>query len=817
MDENVDGSVSGTSGRSLSIACANSCKAKYWSNESITLDELKQKLQNPIITAETTDEYKNMSTADRTTAKDHGGFVAGVLKDGRRKIGNVVSRSMITLDADHLRKEFLDGFEQMVPYEAVLYSTHSSTPSEPRARILLPLTRNITSEEYNAVSRYLAEQFGMDQFDECSFRPNQMMYWPSTPKDCCSYIFKEANGAWLDPDQVLSVHPEWMDPTKLPRSGEEKKNGNPARKTVKDPLEKEGPVGLFNNAYFPISKAVDKYLSNVYELSVDGRRYRYIPSDSLAGVEILGGGKFLYSHHSTDPAGLRLCNAFDIVRIHLFGDDDPKKSFAEMMELVSNDEEVKLLALDMKNQEVEDDFGNVSPGGNSPPGGSPPGNHPPANSSPPGGSGDWRKKLKYNSKTMTLLNSLQNISLILKHDPALNNIVFNQLADGIEIVGPVPWKHPSKFWRDADDAQLVSYIDSKYGSFSQRNYEIAITKVVDDRSYHPIRNMFEALPPWDGIPRVETLLVDYLGADDNEYVHTVTRKILAAAYLRVYHPGIKFDYIVVLNGPQGIGKSTLIQKLGMEWFCDSLAISDMNDKTAAEKLQGFWIHEIGEMAGMKKADIEKVKAFVSRSDDKYRASFGRRVTPHPRQCVFFGTTNSENGYLRDITGNRRFWNVKVTGDGLFKPWEIDQNEINMIWAEAKLIAEAGEELFLSADLEQFAQEEQRLAMESDDREGLVRAYLERKIPADFYTWDEYKRRNYCQNPDDPTLPQGVMLRQWTSNIEIFVECLGGWKNDIKPSDSYAITAIMMRIEGWEKTSERYRDKCYGQQRVYRRV
>lgn len=132
------------------------------------------------------------------------------------------------------------------------------------------------------------------------------------------------------------------------------------------------------------------------------------------------------------------------------------------------------------------------------------------------------------------------------------------------------------------------------------------------------------------MPRVDTLFIDYLGAEDNDYVRAVCRKIMCATYMRVYHPGIKFDYLPVFSGAQGIGKSTFISNLGMEWFSDSLTLSDMNDKTAAEKLQGYWIHEIGELAGMKKADLDKVKAFVSRCDDKYRASFGRRVTPHPR-------------------------------------------------------------------------------------------------------------------------------------------------------------------------------------------
>uniref|UniRef100_UPI003FEE30FE MobV family relaxase n=1 Tax=Gemmiger formicilis TaxID=745368 RepID=UPI003FEE30FE len=362
----------------------------------------------------------------------------------------------------------------------------------------------------------------------------------------------------------------------------------------------------------------------------------------------------------------------------------------------------------------------------------------------------------------------------------------------------------------------ICYVDACYGSFSQRNYDVAVTKAADDRSYHPIKDYFESLPVWDEIPRVDTVLIDYLGAQDNEYVRAVTRKALCAAYMRIYHPGIKFDYITVLNGEQGIGKSTLIAKLGMEWFADSLTLSDMNDKTAAEKLQGYWIHEIGEMAGMRKADLEKVKAFVSRCDDKYRASFGRRVTPHPRQCIFFGTTNSENGYLRDITGNRRFWNVRVPGTGRMKPWDLTQEIIDQIWAEVIVLAKGGEELFLSHELEEYAKKEQSEAMERDDREGLVARYLDMLLPETWDTMDVYQRREYVQDPDSPLNVKGTVRRETVSNIEIWCECFGKAKEDIKPSDSYALAAIMTRFGDWERTAKSVRLPIYGKQRVYQR-
>lgn len=776
--------------RKLNIAYGNNRQAKRWVNKTIGFDDLKERLRVTIRTTESAEEYAKMSRAQRDTAKDHGGFVAGVLKGGRRKADTVESRSMVALDGDRINANFLESYEALCPYTSVLYTTHSSTEENPRVRLVFPLTRDVTPEEFVAVSRYLAQMLGIDYFDECSYQPNQLMYWPSTPANG-SFVYKETDGPWLDPDAILGEHPEWTDPTRLPTSSRESKANTTAQQKVQDPLTKEGVVGLFNRTYYPISKALEAFLSDVYEPTDNESRWHLIASSSMAGVEIKE-DKFVYSHHAKDPAYLKMCNAFDIIRIHRFGDLDDKASYKAMCEFAMEQDEVKMLAASERTAGAETDFSG-------------------------GEDIDWQKHLQYEPRSMVLKNNLHNITLIMENDPNLRGIVFNQLADGLEIKGEVPWKHPARFWRDADDAQLISFVDSHYGSFSERNYRIAVTKVTDDRSYHPIREMFESLPLWDKVRRAETVLIDYLGAEDNRYVRAVTRKSLCAAYMRVYYPGIKFDNMIVLNGAQGIGKSTLISALGGEWFSDGLALSDMNDKTAAEKLQGYWILEIGELAGMKKADIDKVKAFISRQDDKYRASFGRRVTPHPRQCVFFGTTNSENGYLRDITGNRRFWNVKVTGQGKCKPWEMTAELVQQIWAEVAEIARSGEKLYLDADLEAYARQEQREAMEQDDREGIVRNYLDMLLPDDWDSMDYYRRREYIRDIDDPTRSEGTMKRQTVSNIEIWCECFGKSKEEMRPSDSYAISAIMVRIEGWEKCGMRQMLPIYGRQRIYTRT
>ena len=775
--------------RDFKVAYGDSRQAKKWRNATITWDELRERLGHPLRTGETVDEYARMKSAGRSAAKDKGGFVAGELKDGLRKAANVVCRSMLTMDVDNAKPTFLDEYEALSPYTTFIYSTHSHTPEAPRLRLVVPLTRDITPDEYQAIARLFAGEQGIEQFDPCSFIPSQLMFWPTVSSDG-EYVFKEVEGTPLDPDAFLSRYPSWKDPASLPTLIKERPLHERSGKTAEDPLTKAGIVGTFCRAVGNIQNAIETYLGDVYE-PAGPNRYRYIPSSSMPGV-IVFEDKWVYSNHATDPAYHQECNAFDLIRIHKFWDEDEKRSFTAMSEWAAQQPEVSKLLLEEKQTTAAKDFSVED-------------------------DKDWRDGL-IRDKHGNILNNLHNIGLIMTYDPFMRKIVFNQLADGMEIKGELPWDHSeTNFWRDADDSQLIFYVDQNYGTFSQRNYDIAVTKCVDDRKYHPIKDYFSSLPAWDHIPRVDTLLIDYLGAADNPYVRAVTRKTLCAAVTRVYHPGTKFDTMLVLNGPQGIGKSTLIARLAMEWFSDSLTLSDMNDgKTAPEKLQGYWIHEIGEMAGMKKADLEKVKSFISRQDDKYRAAFGRRVTPHPRQCVFFGTTNAENGFLRDVTGNRRYWVVTTPGIGARKPWELDQETINQIWAETIRLVEEGEKLYLPADLEAMAKKEQSAAMESDEREGIVRLYLDTLLPEGWNKMDLYSRREFLRG-EDPTLPKGTIRRETVSNMEIWCECLGMPKESLKSSESYAIRSMMSRIEGWERTDQVVKNKLYGQQRVYKRV
>ena len=773
--------------RELNIATGSGCNAKKWVNRTITFDDLCDKLAVTSRTPERSAEYPHLQKADRDRIKDHGGFVGGYLKDGLRRRENVASRSMLTMDVDNATPDFFDRFMHENTLACCLYTTHSHRPEAPRMRILVPLSRDVTAEEYAALARYYAAQWGIDLFDECSFRPQQLMYWPTTSADG-EYIFRRLEGTLYDVDAFFAATPEWKDLTRLPLTSREDPLKDAAALRQADPLTKEGVIGAFCRTY-TVSQAIDKFLQEVYEPSLTAGRYDYIPAESSAGVVIYE-EKFAYSHHASDPAAGHLLNAFDLVRIHLFPDENEKASLDAMMQFASADENVRRTVAAERRQKAEQLFSGDAE------------------------ADDWQQQLEYDRRTMTLKNTLQNVTLILQNDPSLRGIVFNELLDGMEITGQVPWQHQSRYWRDADDAQLISYIDSHYGSFSDRHYDVAVTKVADDRSYHPIRNYIASLPPWDGVKRLETLLIDYLGAEDTEYVRAVTRKTLCAAILRVRDPGIKFDTMPVLNGPQGIGKSTLIAKLGGQWFSDSLSLNDTKDKTAAEKLQGYWIIEIGELAGMRKAEVETLRSFISRQNDIYRASFGRRATPHPRQCVFFGTTNAESGYLRDICGNRRFWPVRTPGGGRKSVFTLSQEEVDQIWAEALCCVNAGEQLFLDARLEALAGAEQRDAMETDDREGIVKEYLDVLLPVDWPQKDLFDRRNYLSGAFSAG-EAGTRCRDTVCCIEIWCEAFGKDRANLKRSDSNELIAILLKL-GWQRKPKKERIAIYGPQFLFTR-
>ena len=788
----------------MRIAVGNSRMDKKWKNKDMSWDDFKQKCSQTIRTTETVAEYRKMSKPAQDNAKDVGGFVGGALKQGKRKNGFVDGRSMLTLDLDHAVPEVWDAVTMLFDFKCLMYSTHKHTPEAPRVRLIIPLSREVSAEEYAPVSRMVAKDIGMEMVDDTCHEAARLMYWPSTSSDGV-FLFESQDGPMLNPDDILARYKDWHDTSEWPMSSRQSEIVKRTIAKQADPLEKEGMVGAFCRAY-SIQEAIDTFIPDIYKPSAMAGRYDYIPADSSAGVVIYD-DKFAYSHHATDPACGQLMNAFDVVRIHKYGalddkakpDTAPSKmpSFKAMVDFAIKDEKVKLQLAKERELQAADDFDD-------------------------GNDVNWQTKLELD-KNGGISESLTNFVTILRYDQRLHEIAYNEHSCGISIRDAelLPWDQLKPGWSDADLASLTAYLDRVYHIFSPSKLKNALLTITAERSFHPIKEYLEGLPAWDGKKRLETLLIDYLGAEDSSYVRAVTRKTLVAAVARVYEPGIKFDTVLVLSGPQGIGKSMFFAKLGGIWFSDSLTISDMRDKTGAEKLQGFWIMEIGEMNGIKKVEVETVKSFASRQDDKFRVAYGTVVESHPRQCVICGTSNSQH-FLRDVTGNRRFWPVQVTGECSLHPWNMDKPLLEQIWAEALTLYNAGEELILKGNDAEMAAEKQQEALENDDREGLVREYLDKLLPADWAKLSLSEKRMYLAGDEFTTQNRaGVAPRDKVCNLEIWAECFGREPANIRKQDSYELNAIMAKLDGWKRydgnKSGKLSFKDYGSQIAYVRT
>lgn len=773
----------------MKIAIGNSRMDKKWKNKELSWADFKGAVRTTKRTTETVSEFRKLSKPQQDAIKDIGGFVGGALREGKRRNGYVLCRSLLTLDMDYATPGVWDQIEALYDWACCIYSTHKHTPEAPRLRLIIPLAREVSEDEYPALGRMVASDIGIDAFDDTTYEPSRLMYWPSTPADG-EFFFQEKDGEFLDPDQYLTRYADWRDCAIWPTSKRQSEVMHKQIAKQADPLAKNGVTGAFCRAY-PIVDAMETFLADIYEPAAMPGRFDYKPADSSAGVVIYD-DKFAYSHHATDPICGKLLNAFDLVRLHKFGDLEEKTSFKAMADFAVKDARVKAQLAEERRVQAEMDFADEK---------------------------NWQNQLEL-EKSGEVKDTLTNISIILRCDPALKPIVFNQFKSMIDVVGELPWPQVKPGWSDTDIACAKLYFERNYGIWSPAKFKDALLGVVSaERLYHPIKEYLGSLQ-WDGKERLDTLLIDYLGAEDTPYVRAVTRKTLVAAVARIYRPGIKFDSILVLNGAQGIGKSTFFSRLGGKWYSDSLAISDMKDKTAPEKLQGYWILELGELAGIKKLDVETVKSFITRVDDKYRQSYGVTVESHPRSCIIVGTTNSDGGFLRDITGNRRFWPVRVTGAGKNRAWDLA--EVDQIWAEAIERYRSGEELFLKGSLAEEAITQQRDAIESDDREGLVTEYLDALLPEEWDKLDLYARRNFLGGSEfGGEVRIGTVRREQVCIMEIWCECFDKNREAIKKSDSYEIEGILNRIGGWTKFTGNKTGKknlaLYGPQRIFVRV
>lgn len=784
----------------LSIAVGLNVSSKIWKNTKITWSKLVQKLATPVVTAETYKQFINATKEEQGKIKDVGGFVGGFLTNGRRDKTNVLYRQLITLDIDFSHENFWWDFTMLFGCAAIIHSTHKSCPEKPRHRLIIPLNREVSQEEYQAIARKVAGDLNIDLFDQSTFDVNRLMFWPSVSSDM-EYYFEFQDGPFLSADYILGLYNDWHDTSEWPTATDSTDVIMQAIKKQEDPEDKKGIIGVFCRTY-TIQEAIETFLSDIYEKAGEDR-YTYIKGSTAAGL-IIYEDKFAYSHHGTDPAGGRLCNAFDLVRIHKFGhldtgkekEDKDKKSFKAMEEFASKDANTKKHIAEEKFAEAKFEFADEAMAEA----------HEEYDTS-------WTKELDVNTKG-EYENSANNLNIIFEKDQFLKGVFKLNIFDNKRYVTrSLPWRKVDTIepLRDVDYSGVRNYIECVYGIVSSQKVDDALALELERKKFHPVREYLQA-QKWDGIERVNTLLIDYFGAEDNAYTRAAIRKMLCAAAARVFEPGVKFDTALILVGDQGTYKSTFVKKLGMDWFSDTF--TTVQGKESFEQIQGAWLIEMAELSGLKKAEVESIKHYISKRDDMFRPAYGRTVETYKRQCVFFGTTNNKD-FLRDPTGNRRFMPIDVRPEYITKSVadDLTQKEVDQIWAEAYQLYLAKEPLYLVGDEDIIAKIEQHKHSEMDERKGIIEEYLNKKFPEDWDKMDLYDRRRWL---DDPLSKNGSIQKDFVCVAEIWCECLGKEKNDMSRYNTRDINEILRSLSEWEAITSTKNFSLYGKQKYYKR-
>lgn len=793
--------------RRITITTGASRRATQWLPQTLMLSEFYTRLSLPERGEETLAEYMALSKGQQDDLKDKGGFVGGTLSGPRRKASAVTGRDLITLDLDNIPAGGTDAVLKRLESLGCgycVYSTRKHMPAAPRLRIIFPLDRTCTADEYEPLARKMADVIGMELADQTTFEAVRLMYWPSCCKDS-QYIYHYEDRPLLAVDGLLGTYENWRDITSWPALPGTAALARPAAKQG-DPLAKSGVVGAFCRTY-DIEAAMAAFLPGVYTpVDTMPGRYTFTGGSTTGGAVLYDSGKFLFSHHATDPCSGKLVNSFDMVRLHRFGDLDDDAapgtpvnrlpSYAAMSAAALKDDHVAGLLMDERWDKAKDAFTPVA--------------DPAAEEEDDGA---WRRPPLMEIDTQGKpMKSMKNLRTLLEHDPQLKGkLRLNLFSGRIDTVGTMPWKRPgtSATWNDDDAAQLRIYLEPFFGKLAKNDILDAVAATASDQAYHPVRDYLNGLS-WDGKARLDTLLIDYLGAADTAYTRAVTRKAFTAAVARVMTPGCKYDTMLVLVGGQGRHKSTLLARMGGEWFSDSLRT--FGDKDAMETIQGTWIDEVAEMQAMAKAEVDAVKMFLSKTNDYYRAAYGRYTADRPRQCVFFGTTNSKE-CLTDTTGSRRFWVVDIDQQGRCKNIFRDMaGERDQIWAEAVAYWRIGESLYLPPELEREARRIQEEHRARHPWEGIIADYLAREVPADWMKMDTAQREAFrCGG----LRYEGALEPMHRiCAVEIWCEALNRRKGDMTKRDTREINGLLENTAKWESVGVRDAGKPYGKQRCF---
>ena len=811
--------------KKISISIGASRWSMQWTQTTMLWSELCARLKTPVRTKETVEEYHKMKKAEQGKLKDIGGFVGGTLKGLQRKAINVTGRDLITLDLDAIKPGDTDNVVRTVDSLGMayaIYSTRSHTEHRPRLRVVVPTDRTMTVDEYEPIARKLASLIGIGMCDGTTFEASRLMYWPSCPKDA-QYVYVVGDKRFLSADGMLGLYDDWHDVRSWPQVPGHEASQRERQLLAKqgDPKTKHGIVGAFCRVY-GIREALDEYLPHAYT-TVEGSadRLTFATGSTVAGAVIYDDDQFLYSHHNTDPCGGQLVNAFDLVRLHKFHDlDETAKdgtpvhklpSYTAMSKLAMQDTavvaELNAARAQESAQNVFADLMQTEKKGKQE-----------LTDLNPNALTDveWMKTstLKYDDNGR-VKPTLDNMLKILVHDQALSGrIAFDRFASRYVAKGALPWNMQpgTRLWTDADDAGLRWYLENKYEVTGRDKVQDAMIMNAEQNGFNEVLDYLDSLT-WDGVPRLDTLFTDYLGAEDNVYTRAVARKSFTAAVARAFEPGCKYDTMPILIGRQGAGKSTLIRTMGKKWYADGL--STFEGKEAAENIQGKWIIEAGEMAGYTRAEENASKQFLSRQVDVFRQAYGRRTQEYPRRCVFFGSSNQYE-FLKDITGNRRFWPIDIEAQKPTKNVYVNlPGEVDQIWAEAVVRYKNGESLIIEDNEAalKIAETAREAHMESNSKQGLINEFLLQKVPKNWNTMSRTARRTFL-TMGSHTPDEDLEYRDRICAAEVWYECFGIDPSRMKKVDTREINQILMDSPYTEGKAKLMRFGEYGHQRGF---
>lgn len=780
------------------ISVGRSRTSKEWQRTEYLWSEFVERLRTPARTDETVEQYHALPKKEQGRLKDVGGFVGGTLKGLQRKAANVESRDLITLDLDAIAPGETQSVIRRIGDLGIayaVYSTRSHTEHHPRLRAIFPTDRSVTADEYEPIARKIASLIGIDLCDPTTFEASRLMFWPSCSKDAI-YVFSYEDKPFLSSDGILSTYEDWHDVRTWPQvPGANEAKERLALSKQSDPTKKTGIVGAFCRTY-DILGAIENYIPHAYEPTDSSDRLTFATGSTVAGAVLYDDNKFLYSHHATDPCSGQLVNAFDLIRLHKFAElDEPAKegtpnnrlpSFLAMQKEALADAAVATELQTERAAQAADVFGMAEPSEHTEMGGG--GENPAVDV-------NWMRTAGIQfSDTGKPKKTMDNIVRILGNDPLLKGrIAVEKFSLRMLVFGTLPWNPSDKqrVWSDHDDAGVQWYLEYRFDITGKDKILSAVQLAAEQNGFNAVTQYLEGLT-WDGAARLDTLFHDYLGAVDEPYTRAVCRKSFVAAVARAMHPGCKYDYVPVLIGRQGLGKSTLLAKMAKEWFSDSF--SSFDGKDALEGIQGKLLIELAEMTGYTRSEENMIKQFLSRTSDFFRMPFGRRAAEFPRQCVFFGSSN-DHEFLKDSTGNRRFWPVDVGKCPVQKSiWEDLPHEVDQIWAEAVAKFRQGEALYLDdQEVIQAALDNQSGHREVNIREGLIAEFITRPIPTNW---------NMMKLPERKIFWSGVMEdrgdlipRDRVCALEIWCECFDGEPKFMRRGDAKEINKILENLPG----------------------